>query len=185
MQTNGQKNVKPSHHGKLGGRPRPPVAPKRRKGIVDEEAQLRARVDLARALGDPAEERTAAKRLAELLAGRGAEIDHAVELAFRALQTEDDPLLRHALAGWLEALGEPGLAASELRKLAQVTTGKDSAAILTRIGVLHARAGDAHGAQEALSEAAEQDETTRCRSSSSARWRRGRRPRAARTAAFR
>src|SRR5690606_37564491 len=66
---------------------------------------------------------------------------------------------RHALAGWLEGLGEPGLAASELRKLAASATSGAAAAILVRIGVLHARAGDAVGAQEALSEAAEVDET--------------------------
>ncbi|MCW5813850.1 MAG: hypothetical protein KIT84_22675 [Labilithrix sp.] len=134
-----------------------PKEPTRRKGIVADEAMLRARVDLARALGDPAEERTAAKRLAELLAARGAELELAVELAFRALSSQDDPSLRYALTGWLEGLGEPSLAASELRKLASVATGASAAAVLVRIGVLHARAGDAIGAAEALAEAAEKD----------------------------
>ncbi|MFO0739726.1 MAG: hypothetical protein U0270_27760 [Labilithrix sp.] len=146
-----------THLGKLGIRAKPAKAPRRREGVVAEEAQLRARVDLARALGDPAEERTAAKQLAEHLAGRGAEVDHAVELAFKALATQDDPPLRQALAGWLEGLGEPGLAASELRKLAAASEGASAAAILVRIGVLHARAGDSLGAQEAFAEAAEHD----------------------------
>jgi hypothetical protein len=155
--TNGSRNTRATHLGKLGVRARPAKEPPRRQGHIAEEAQLRARVDLARALGDPAEERYVAKRLAEHLAGRGVEIDHAVELAFRALSSQDDPQLRHQLAGWLEGLGEPGLAASELRKLAAAADGSVAAGILVRIGVLHARAGDAHGAQEALSEAAETD----------------------------
>ncbi len=137
---------------------RPAKEPTRRKGVVAEEAQLRARIELARALGDPAEERAAAQKLAEILAARDAEIDYAVELAFRTLASHDDPALRHLLAGWLEGLGEPGLAASELRKLAAAASGPAAAAILVRIGVLHARAGDAVGAQEALSEAAAVDE---------------------------
>lgn len=146
-----------THLGKLGIRPKPEKEPRRRPGVVAEEAQLRARVDLARALGDPAEERAAAKLLAEQLAGRGAEMDHAVELAFRALATEDDPPLRLALCGWLEGLGDPGLAASELRKLASASEGPSAAAVLVRIGVLHARGGDSLGAQEAFAEAAEMD----------------------------
>lgn len=137
---------------------RPAREPRRRKGLVAEEAQLRARIELARALGDPAEERAVAHKLANMLAARDVEIDFAVELAFRTLAAHDDPGLRHSLAGWLEGLGEPGLAASELRKLAAATKGSAAAAILVRIGVLHARAGDAVGAQEALSEAAEIDE---------------------------
>jgi tetratricopeptide (TPR) repeat protein len=125
---------------------------------VAEDAQLRARIELARALGDPAEERAAAQKLAEMLAARDVELDFAVELAFRSLTSSDDASLRHSLAGWLEGLGEPGLAASELRKLASASEGAAAAAVLVRIGVLHARAGDPVGAQEALSEAAEKDE---------------------------
>ncbi len=137
---------------------RPAKEPIRRTGIVADEAQLRARIELARALGDPADERAAAQKLAEILATRDVEIDFAVELAFRTLATHDDPSLRHLLAGWLEGLGEPGLAASELRKLAASANGSAAGAILVRIGVLHARAGDAVGAQEALAEAADVDE---------------------------
>ncbi len=164
--TNGTGNGNGNGNGVAIGATKPPRArgsrpakePTRRKGVVAEEAQLRARVELARALGDPAEERSAAQKLAEILASRDAEIDFAVELAFRTLASQDDPSVRHALAGWLEGLGEPGLAASELRKL--VTSDATNAAqILVRIGVLHARAGDAVGAQEALSEAAEVDDS--------------------------
>ncbi|MBX3220083.1 MAG: hypothetical protein KF795_06150 [Labilithrix sp.] len=163
--TNGSSEAKPETHDAEDARPatrprgsRPAKDPQRRRGTVAEEAQLRARVELARALGDPAEERAAARELADMLAARGVEIDFAVELAFRTLSSHDDPSLRHALAGWLEGLGEPGLAASELRKLAAAARGPAAAAILVRIGVLHARAGDAVGAQEALAEAAEVDE---------------------------
>ncbi|HVH47707.1 MAG TPA: hypothetical protein VM925_35470, partial [Labilithrix sp.] len=163
MSTNGSgKNGKAEPVNRKSPRPRgarPAMAPIRRKGIVADEAQLRARIELARALGDPAEERAAARKLAELLAKRDVELDFAVELAFRTLSSQDDPALRHVLAGWLEGLGEPGLAASELRKLAAAADGPAAAAILVRIGVLHARAGDAVGAQEALSEAAEKDDT--------------------------
>lgn len=161
--TNGSRGAKPEAGENEDARParprgsRPAKDPARRKGTVAEEAQLRARVELARALGDPAEERAAAHKLAGLLAARDVEIDFAIELAFRSLSSHDDPSLRHALAGWLEGLGEPGLAASELRKLAAAASGPAAAAILVRIGVLHARAGDAVGAQEALAEAAEAD----------------------------
>ncbi len=137
---------------------RPAKEPKRRKGNVAEEAQLRARVELARALRDPADERIAAQKLAEMLASREVELDFAVELAFRALASHEDPALRHMLAGWLEGLGEPGLASAELRKLVAEGSGKDAATALVRIGVLHARSGDPLAAAEALTEAAEKDE---------------------------
>ncbi len=134
------------------------TALRRRTGRTAEEAQLRARLELARVIGDPVDERTLGRKLAERLASRDAEIDAAIELALRTLASVDDPELRHALAGWLEGLGEPGLAASELRKLAQDESPRKAASVLVRIGVLHARAGDAHGAQEALGEAATLDE---------------------------
>ncbi|HSO33781.1 MAG TPA: hypothetical protein VLT33_14710 [Labilithrix sp.] len=134
------------------------VALRRRVGRVAEEAQLRARLELARVIGDPVDERTLGRKLAERLASRDAEIDAAIELALRTLAHADDPELRHELAGWLEGLGEHGLAASELRKLARDASPEKAASVLVRIGVLHARAGDAHGAQEALGEAAALDE---------------------------
>lgn len=133
--------------------------PRRRVGRIAEEAQLRARLELARVLGDPTEERATGRKLAERLASRDAEIDAAIELALRTLAAGDDPELRHALAGWLEGLGEPGLAASELRKLKLDDDIVSAASVLARIGVLHARAGDAVGAQEALAEAAATDES--------------------------
>lgn len=131
----------------------------RRVGRVAEDAQLRARLELARVLGDPTDERAAGRKLAERLAARDAEIDVAIELAMRTLAAGDDSELRHALVGWLEGLGEPGLAASELRKLRQADDPVAAASVLARIGVLHARAGDAFGAQEALGEAAALDES--------------------------
>ncbi|MDB4944965.1 MAG: Exonuclease SbcC, partial [Labilithrix sp.] len=133
----------------------PPLA--RRAGRVAEEAQLRARLELARILGDPVEEQTFGRELAERLAARDVEMDAAVELAFRTLAAADDPELRHALVGWLEGLGEHGLAASELRKLPRPESAARAAAVLLRIALLHARSGDDYGAQEALGEAAELD----------------------------
>jgi hypothetical protein len=130
----------------------------RRTGRIAEEAQLRARLELARVLGDHTEERLVGRKLAQRLASHDAEIDAAIELALRTLAAGDDPELRHALAGWLEGLGEPGLAASELRKQRPQDDAVAGAAVLVRIGVLHARAGDAYGAQEALTEAASLDE---------------------------
>ena len=143
-------------------RARPPSAkntpPTRRVGRVAEEAQLRARLELARVIGDHTEERATGRQLAERLASLDAEIDAAIELALRTLAAADDPELRHALVGWLEGLGEPGLAASELRKIRRDDDAVAAAAVLVRIGVLHARAGDAFGAQEALAEASTLDE---------------------------
>lgn len=129
----------------------------RRSGRVAEEAQLRARLELARVLGDHTEERATGRKLAERLAAHDAEIDGAIEVALRTLAAADDPELRHSLAGWLEGLGEPGLAASELRKLQRDDDAVAAAAVLVRIGVLHARAGDAFGAHDALAEAASLD----------------------------
>src|SRR5262245_6870548 len=95
----------------------PAAPPPRRKGTIADEARLRAHYELARAVGDIREERACAKRLADLLASRDMELDVAVTLAQKTLAQGDDAALRHALAGWLEGLGEPALAASELRKL--------------------------------------------------------------------
>ena len=132
----------------------------RRHGRNAIEAHLRARLELARVLADPIEERAMGRQLAEHLASRDSELDAAIELALRTLAAGDDPELRHALAGWLEGLGEPGLAASELRKIKRDDDTVAAAAVLVRIGVLHARAGDAFGAHEALAEAAELDEAS-------------------------
>ncbi|MBS2012797.1 MAG: hypothetical protein JST00_07925 [Deltaproteobacteria bacterium] len=143
-------------------RPRPKAfakaaPPVRRTERIAEEAQLRARLELARVLGDTTEEIATGKKLALRLASRDVEIDSAIALATRTLGVGDDPELRHALAGWLEGVGEPGLAASELRKLKTDDDPAAAAALLVRIGVLHARAGDVVGAQDALEEAAKLD----------------------------
>jgi len=142
------------------------VAPLRRRiGRTAEEAHLRARLELARALGDATDERATGKALARRLASRDVELDAAIELATRILASGDgaaaghDAELRHQLSTWLEGLGEPGLAASELRKSGAAGDAAAAYAALVRIGVLHARAGDAFGAQEALSEAAELEPT--------------------------
>lgn len=158
--TNGSGKGSVRENGEAFGRPRgsrPAKEPRRRKGIVAEEAHLRARIDLARALGDPSEERVASQALVATLVARDVELEIAVDLALRSLAARDEPTLRHQLAGLLEGLGEPGLAASELRKLAAGQTGSAAAAILLRIGVLHARGGDPVGAQEAFLEASEAD----------------------------
>lgn len=156
--TNGSATGK-GHQGKGALRPLPADVP-RKIGRVAEEAQLRARAELARVLGDKKDERNASRKLAELLASRDVELDTAVDLAFKALASQDDGEVRHLLAGWLEVLGEPALAASELNKLyaQQVEGAVGMGGLLVRIGVLHARAGDAIGAQEALTEAARLDQ---------------------------
>jgi len=136
-----------------------PAAPARRTERIAEEGQLRARLELARMLGDAPEELAVGKKLALRLASRDVEIDSAIALATRTLGVADDPDLRHSLAGWLEGVSEPGLAASELRKLHREGDPAATAALLVRIGVLHARAGDAIGAQDALEDAAKLDES--------------------------
>ena len=136
-----------------------PAAPARRTERIAEEGQLRARLELARMLGDAPEELAVGKKLALRLASRDVEIDSAIALATRTLGVADDPDLRHSLAGWLEGVSEPGLAASELRKLHREGDPAAAAALLVRIGVLHARAGDAVGAQDALEDAAKLDES--------------------------
>ncbi|AKV02976.1 Exonuclease SbcC [Labilithrix luteola] len=137
----------------------PIVALARSTGKIAEEAQLRARMELARVFGDQKEERSCTRALAERLASRNVEVDTAIELARSALSRADDATFRHALAGWLEGLGEPGLAASELRKLVDPADPKTAAPLLLRIGVLHARAGDAAGALDTLAEAASLNES--------------------------
>lgn len=135
------------------------ASPTRRTDRIAEEAQLRARVELGRVLGDASEELSAGKKLAQRLAARDVEVDSAIALATRTLGVADDPELRHQLAGWLEGVSEPGLAASELRKIDTQEDPAAAAALLVRIGVLHARAGDAVGAQDALEDAAQIDPT--------------------------
>jgi len=128
----------------------------RRTGRRADEGQIRARLEEASVAGDTTLERDTAIQLARWLAARERDLDLATQLAFRALQIDENDELRRELAAWLESLGEAGLAAAELRKLAlrHADDAGAMAAILVRVGVLHARAGDAVGASEAFAEVA-------------------------------
>ncbi len=134
------------------------VSIERRTGRFAEAAQLRARMDMARELGDVTEERVVTRALAVRLAAQGSAIDEAIELASAALARAEDAELRGMLVGWLEGLGEPGLAASELRKSTSRETLGGSASRFVRIGILHARADDPLGARDAFLDAAGCDE---------------------------
>ena len=109
--------------------------------------------------GDGVAEREAATALARSLATRGTQLDVATRLARRALLLGDDPMLREELAGWFVTLGEPALAAATLRPLVPASGGAEASALLVRIGVLLARAGEARAASEALDDAAAADVT--------------------------
>src|SRR5580692_5907209 len=80
--------------------PRPLV---RRAGSRAEQAWMRARVDEARAGGDPAALRAACSTLARWLASRDRDLDDAVQLASTALSAGDDIELRRETAAWLES----------------------------------------------------------------------------------
>jgi tetratricopeptide (TPR) repeat protein len=138
------------------------------------EGVMRARLEAARAGGDRATERDAAARLARWLASRDRGLDEATALARRVIEidgglagagvegaervryTGDDAEIRLELASWLECLGEAAPAADVLRPLAFAadTDTADAARVLVRVGVLHARAGDAAGANDAFVRAA-------------------------------
>jgi len=130
---------------------RPTVAPQplpRRTGARAEEAWLRARVDEARAAGDPAAIREACAALARWLASRDRDLEEAVDLAGSALQVAEDDELRRELAAWLESLGEAARAAGALRPIVSMrdVESGEGAYVLVRTGVLKARAGAAAGA---------------------------------------
>ncbi|MBK7580806.1 MAG: hypothetical protein IPI67_11425 [Myxococcales bacterium] len=129
----------------------------RRTGPRAELAHLAARIESCAAAGDTEGERAAATSLARALVMRGTELDTATKLARRALLLGHDAALREELSGWFAALGEPGLAAATLRPLVADLSGQPAARILTRIGVLLGRAGDAAGAADALFDAARED----------------------------
>jgi tetratricopeptide (TPR) repeat protein len=129
----------------------------RRTGPRAELAFLAARVRTCSSAGDMDGERTAATALARALVTRGTELDSATKLARRALLLGHDAALREELSGWFAALGEPALAAATLRPLVADLSGAAAARILTRIGVLLGRAGDAAGAADALFDAARED----------------------------
>ncbi len=135
----------------------PPV--QRRTGRCAEEATLRARLDGARAADERPLVKQLATQLARSLSGRERDFDEAAALAHEALGIGEDDELRGELSSWLERLGEPGLAGAQLRKLATRASVDPVAAarLLLRVGVLHARAGDAIGADAAFAEVAELD----------------------------
>jgi hypothetical protein len=128
---------------------------RRRNGPRAELAFLFAKLESSE--GDEVAERTAAAALARALATRGTQLDVVTRLARRALLLGDDPVLREELAGWFVTLGEPALAAATLRPLVPATGGPDAAALLVRMGVLLARAGEARAASEAFADAAVAD----------------------------
>ena len=149
-----------------------PTPLSRREGQSATEGTMRARLAAARALRDPGAEREAAVTFARWLAKAGHGLDEAAAIARQVLEQDagadgpavvtgrkgapDGSELRLELASWLETLGEPAAAADVLGPL---TTGPDAdpaeaARVLVRIGVLHARAGDAAKANESLRKAA-------------------------------
>ncbi len=147
----------------------PPAALERKSGEPAVEGTMRARLEAARAMGDLVVERQAALGLARWLVSAGHGLDEAVAIARRALelledgqpQAYDSTELRLELASWLESLGEPASAADVLRPLASSRDADpiEAARVFVRVGVLHARAGDARNANDALLEATSLDPT--------------------------
>src|SRR5262249_53591551 len=122
-----------------------------------ELASLRAKLRAATFAHDVEAERANAAALARALVARGAELDTATRLARRSLLIGEDASLREELSSWFAALGEPGLAASTLKVLADVEQGDRLARLLTRIAVFLGRHGDPRGAAEALASAAREN----------------------------
>ncbi|MBV9948589.1 MAG: hypothetical protein JOZ69_17205, partial [Myxococcales bacterium] len=124
----------------------------RRTGARAEEGWHRARVDEARAAGDPQATRAALVALARWLASRDRDLDEAVELAAEALRIADDVELRREMSAWLESLGEPARAAAVLKPVASLGDLEPSEAtyVLLRTGLLKARAGGAAAAAAAF-----------------------------------
>jgi tetratricopeptide (TPR) repeat protein len=153
----------------------PPLPLGRKEGDPAVEGAMRARLEGAQAMGDVVGERQAARALARWLASSGHGLDEAVALARRVMELEDDEghpsgslsngagaesaEVRLELATWLENLGEPAAAADVLRSLAEVrdVDPAEAARVLVRVGVLHARAGDARSANDALAQAVNLD----------------------------
>jgi Tfp pilus assembly protein PilF len=117
---------------------------------------MRARLDVARAAGDRIGEKESATRLARWLASRDRALDEASALGRRSLELGEDPDLRLELSTWLESIGDAAAAAHVLRPLAAAASleSDEAARILTRVGVLHARAGAAAASSDAFIRAA-------------------------------
>jgi hypothetical protein len=120
------------------------------------EFAMRARLDVARAAGDKVGEKEAATRLARWLAARDRGLDEATSLGRRSLELGEDVELRLELSTWLENLGDAAAAAHALRPVALAPGLEldEAARVLTRVGVLHARAGDAAASSNAFVRAA-------------------------------
>ncbi len=120
---------------------------------------MRARIEEARASGEPAALREASARLARWLASRDRNLDEAADLASQALDLGEDVELRREMAAWLESLSEAGRAATALRPIASLpdVDSGEAAYVLVRAGVLKARAGAAAGAVAAFEAAASID----------------------------
>lgn len=129
----------------------------RRGGRVAAEASARARIEEARASGTVDAEAAACAELARLLGSHDRDLDAAITAALRALSLGEDRELSQLLVGWLECLGEYGLAAAELRKLVANEDRARGAQFLLKVGVLYARAGDAASARAAFEEASALD----------------------------
>jgi tetratricopeptide (TPR) repeat protein len=127
----------------------------RRTGVRATEAWLRARVESARAAGDPKGTREACAALARWLASHDRDLDEAVELAALALELGPDIELRREQSAWLESLGEAARAAAVLKPIAALAEVESSEAahVLWRVGVLKARAGAASAAAAAFESA--------------------------------
>ncbi len=122
-------------------------------------ASLEAQLDRACEDGDVEAEGRFCASLARTLARRGAETREMLGLAERALARGGDGALAGDLSGWWVGVGDPVRGARVLQKAEAHASPAQRAAILTRIGVLLARAGDGPGAAAALERAAESDQT--------------------------
>lgn len=125
----------------------------RRSGPRAELESLFAAMHAASRTGDGATERTTAAELARALMQRGSEFDEALRLARRSLLLGEDPALRDELSGWFASLGESAIAAATLRPLLSTRAGAEAGLLLTRIGSLLSRAGEATAARAAYEQA--------------------------------
>jgi hypothetical protein len=149
--------MQPASVGRVSLRPRGSQRPLvRRTGRRGDYAHLRAKIEAAHAAGDLVAEREACLLLARRLAAKGRDLGEATELAARALSIQWDAETQRELSSWLESLGDHALAASSLRRVAElVTDSRKAVSLRIKVGVLRARAGDASGAAEAFREASQ------------------------------
>ncbi len=154
--TSSKQGTLPPPEWKSGNGPsRTTVAPRplvRRAGSRADQAWMRARVEDARAAGNPVALRAASVDLARWLASRDRDLDEAVALATSALSLGDDIELRRELAAWLESLGQSARAAGALKPIASMSDveSQEASYVLVRTGILKARAGEAAGAAAAF-----------------------------------